>query len=90
MILFKTFISLLFASIVTFTIFHIVFNLLFGGGLFFNNMKLNKSKIFFTLLSISFIGALVVYFTNIERSMASAFVGGISCFLVPSQRKNNF
>lgn len=88
MMLFKNIISLLFCSILSFTMSHIIFNLLLRGDLIFKNIKLKFSKIFLMLLIISFIGALVMSFMNIERSMVRAFVGGISGFLVLLQKRN--
>lgn len=88
MILFKNVISLLVGSIVSFLIFHVVFNLLFSGDLIFKKIKLNILKISIMLLTISFIGALILSFVNIEKSIVSAFVIGISCFLVPYQNKS--
>ncbi len=89
MIILKSLIPLLTGSIVTFITFHIVFNLLLSGDLIFKEVKLKPLKIFLMLLSISFIGSLVITFTNVERSMVNAFARGISCLLVPFQRKNS-
>lgn len=75
-------------SVLTCTIFHIIFNLFFRADLIYRRIKLKPLRVYIMLQTISFIGALVIFFTNIEKSMISAFVAGISCFLVSFQKKN--